>query len=305
MNYDIIGDIHGHDAALVALLSKLGYRERMGSWRKPGHTAVFVGDLIDRGPGQLETVDLVRSMVDSGAALAAMGNHEFNALAWDTPDPEQPGAYLRPHSEKNLRQHAAFLAATEGNPARHKEVLDWFRTLPIWLDLPELRVVHACWNPDAMADLKPHLAPDNRLSQSLLEAACRRGSTAHAAVETMLKGPEVQLPDGMQFPQGDTMRSEARTRWWDESAISLKASAIVDEATRENLPEHPVPAKLRAGYAGEQPVFIGHYWMKGQPRLLGPRVACVDYSAGRGDPLVAYRWQGEDTLREAHFESAL
>jgi hypothetical protein len=47
--------------------------------------------LIDRGPKQLATVDLVRRMVEAGSARGVMGNHEFNAIAWATPDPEHPG----------------------------------------------------------------------------------------------------------------------------------------------------------------------------------------------------------------------
>lgn len=44
--------------------------------------------------------------------------------------------------------------------------------------------------------------------------------------------------------------------------------------------------------------------MKGTPTLLAPRVACVDYSAGRGEPLVAYRWDGEQDLDPKHFAMA-
>lgn len=60
MAHDIIGDIHGHGERLEALLLELGYRFRAGAWRHPDRTAVFVGDLIDRGPGQLRTLELVR-----------------------------------------------------------------------------------------------------------------------------------------------------------------------------------------------------------------------------------------------------
>lgn len=305
MNYDIIGDIHGYDGALVVLLDKLGYQKQRGVWRKTGHLAIFVGDLIDRGPGQMETVNLVRSMVDSGSALAVMGNHEFNALAWHTSIPQQPGQYLRPHSDKNYHQHKVFLAATNDRPAWRQEALDWFMTLPLWLDLPDLRVVHACWHPDAMAQLLPDLQPGNRLDLPLLHAACQRGSATYAAVEAILKGPEVQLPDGMRFLQGDTMLSDARTRWWDAEAITFRESAIVDGKTRQHLPELPIPDDVRFGYADDRPVFIGHYWMQGAPRVLAPQVACVDYSAGRGDPLVAYRWQGEPELLHEHFVSAV
>ena len=55
MNYDIIGDIHGHAAALKALLQKLGYRENGGAWRHSERQAIFVGDFVDSGPRQLES----------------------------------------------------------------------------------------------------------------------------------------------------------------------------------------------------------------------------------------------------------
>ena len=151
MSYDVIGDIHGEYDKLVALLAKLGYRETGGTWRHPARKALFVGDFIDRGPNQVKTVNLVRSMTDAGSALAVMGNHEFNAIAWFTPDPANPGEFLRPHfsekyGSKNREQHAAFLAEVEARPGLHKEIIEWFLTLPLWLDLPGLRVVHACWH---------------------------------------------------------------------------------------------------------------------------------------------------------------
>lgn len=55
MNYDVIGDLHGHAAALEALLARMGYRKREGAWRHPDRTAVFVGDFIDRGPSSATT----------------------------------------------------------------------------------------------------------------------------------------------------------------------------------------------------------------------------------------------------------
>ena len=97
MNYDIIGDIHGHADALEALLKGMGYRQTRGAWRHPARQAVFVGDFIDRGPRQFDSVDLVRRMVEAGSAQAVMGNHEFNAIAWFLPDPGAPGEYLRRH----------------------------------------------------------------------------------------------------------------------------------------------------------------------------------------------------------------
>jgi hypothetical protein len=67
---DIIGDVHGQFDKLVALLTNLGYRDSGGAWRHSSRSAIFVGDLIDRGPKQLATVDLVRRMVEAGARMA-------------------------------------------------------------------------------------------------------------------------------------------------------------------------------------------------------------------------------------------
>src|SRR5688572_26173488 len=176
MAYDIIGDIHGQADKLEALLRTLGYRDTAGAWRHAERQAIFVGDFIDRGPAQVRSVHIVRSMVDSGAALAVMGNHELNAIAWHTPvrgtDPVQ---YLRSHDspewgEKNRNQHTAFLAEVEDKPALHAEIIDWFLTLPLWLELPDLLVVHACWHAPFMAWLAPRLHEQRYLTRALMVA---------------------------------------------------------------------------------------------------------------------------------------
>jgi len=81
--FDIIGDIHGEADALRRLLSALGYVEqgRAGFLSPAGRRALFVGDYIDRGPAIADCLRLVRAMVDSGNAIALLGNHEYNALA--------------------------------------------------------------------------------------------------------------------------------------------------------------------------------------------------------------------------------
>ena len=114
MKYDIIGDVHGDYDKLIKLLEKLEYKRSNGSWDKDGHKAIFVGDLIDRGPRQIDTVTLVRKMVENGSALCILGNHEFNAIAWLTPDPNNPNGFLRAHDKPgNKMQHKAFLDEVE------------------------------------------------------------------------------------------------------------------------------------------------------------------------------------------------
>ncbi|MGP4089921.1 polynucleotide kinase-phosphatase [Streptomyces sp. KR55] len=71
--FDIIGDIHGCSAELESLLGKLGYVDGV---HPDGRTAVFVGDLVDRGPDSPGVLRRVMSMVTSGNALCVPGNHE-------------------------------------------------------------------------------------------------------------------------------------------------------------------------------------------------------------------------------------
>ena len=76
--------MHGCADKLVGLLRRLGYRESDGAWRRTVRQVVFVGDLIDRGIQQRDSVCIARSMVEAGAAQIVLGNHEFNAVAYST-----------------------------------------------------------------------------------------------------------------------------------------------------------------------------------------------------------------------------
>ncbi|GAA3480300.1 polynucleotide kinase-phosphatase [Streptomyces yanii] len=71
--FDIIGDIHGCSSELETLLGKLGY---VDGAHPEGRTAVFVGDLVDRGPDSPGVLRRVMSMVAAGTALCVPGNHE-------------------------------------------------------------------------------------------------------------------------------------------------------------------------------------------------------------------------------------
>ena len=318
MNYDIIGDIHGHADALKALLQNMGYRDSRGAWRHPDRKAIFVGDFIDRGPKQVESVEIARRMVDADAALAVMGNHEFNAIGWYLPDESNPGEYLRAHhspkyGDKNFRQHKAFLSEVEGTP-RHKEIIDWFLTLPLWLDLPELRIVHACWHQRFMDFLAPRLALGQRLTSDLMEEASREPEdeskkdnaepSVFKAVEALTKGIEIPLPKPYSFKDKDGyQRNRVRVRWWDPNAVTYKQAAMLNDAARSKFPETPIPNHVRIGDGGGTPIFIGHYWLTGTPKPLSGKVACVDYSIARGGKLVAYRWKGEKELSPDNFVS--
>jgi protein phosphatase len=89
--FDIIGDIHGCCDELEELLEQLGYKLVAANVEEPfwgsqayahheGRKAVFLGDLVDRGPRVLDTVRLVRNMVHAGSALCVPGNHDMKLL---------------------------------------------------------------------------------------------------------------------------------------------------------------------------------------------------------------------------------
>lgn len=308
MEYDIIGDIHGQAEKLYALLAEMGYRERGGVYRHPDRTAIFVGDFIDRGPRQMDCVMTVRRMVESGSALAIMGNHELNAIAWHMRDPYRDD-YLRPRKGikglKNRAQHAAFLAEVERYPALHKNVVDWFLTLPLWIDLPELRVVHACWHEGYMNELRPHLTPDLQLTPDLMVSASQAGSMVFQTVEAMTKGLEIALPAGFKYHDKDGHpRTNVRIRWWECNQTTYRTLAMVPNSMKDRLPDMAIANDVRERYDGLKPVFFGHYWMRGCPALQSSMMACVDYSAAIDGLLVAYRWSGESQLEACNFVSS-
>jgi len=161
--YDVIGDIHGSADKLVGLLDLLGYEVVDGAHRHPVRRAVFVGDLMDRGDEQVEVVRIVRAMHESGSALMVLGNHEFNAISYATPDPGVPGDFARTHRGRhgahNTRQHQRYLDQVVEGSELHRAHLAWFRTLPLRLDLDGLRVTHACWHPASLAVLDKWVTP--------------------------------------------------------------------------------------------------------------------------------------------------
>lgn len=314
--YDVIGDIHGHGAKLRGLLDQLGYVERDGVSVHPDRTAIFVGDFVDRGPQQLEVLSIVRAMVEAGSALAVMGNHEFNALAYNTEHPSRPGEYLRPHTDKNAHDHGAFLSQLD-EAARH-EWCAWFATLPLFLDLGVLRVVHACWHEPTMQWIEGRLGGSHFRSVDDLVAATDKVTPdeLYEAIEIILKGPEIDLEE-FELPafldSEGNVRRRARFRWWDQRSTTLDRLVVMPGGTT-TVDKHPYPNlsevvvapdhAARRTYEGTVPVVYGHYWRDDEPTHLEDwtaTTACVDFSAGKHGPLVAYRWSGETVIDVNHY----
>jgi len=298
--YDVIGDIHGHAALLRSLLARLGYLELGASWKHPCRKAIFVGDFIDRGPAIPETLAIVHGMVSEGSAFAVMGNHELDALRFD----------LMPTRYSHLKgQLGATHTQFRGRETEWQSYLAWFRTLPLALDFGVLRVVHACWNDDAVNTLEALSLPfDDDVIRLLVDETTQAGRAA----EVLTNGVRLTLPgDLFVLTHRGVPLNWMRSKWWIPSAGKFYddlAFPDLDVVPRELvvLPKAipTTPIGLYDGYPpSAPPVFFGHYSLPPQthPRPQSPNAVCVDYSAWKGGHLVAYRWNGEQELTNANF----
>lgn len=301
--YDLIGDIHGHAQELKQLLTQLDYApDRAGIYRHPeGRRVIFCGDLIDRGPDAREVLRIVRNMVDNDTALIVMGNHEYNMICYHT---WIDGYFLRPHTAKNAAQISATLKSFNQHRDEWLDYVEWFKTIPLYLELEGLRVVHACWDQQCIDYLNDKL-DDRRINPSFLYLASIVDSPAYCAVENILKGWEAELPDGQVFHDKEgNARHFTRVRWWPVEGNRWKDISIgmpQDHPLNNAYFERSLPGPPYSPH--EKPVFFGHYWMKGDPQLLTDNICCLDYSVAKGGTLMAYRWNGEQILSPENFVS--
>ncbi|KFX70289.1 serine/threonine protein phosphatase [Pseudomonas taeanensis MS-3] len=305
-SYDLIGDIHGCARTLERLLDTLGYRIQGGVWRHPQRMALFLGDLVDRGPRIREALHLVRDMVVAGEALCIMGNHEFNALAWSTP--AAPGSghqYVREHTPRHARLIQETLEQFAAYPAEWREFLGWFYELPLFIDAGRFRVVHACWDAELIESLSAQFA-DGRINEAFLKAAAVPGSFANTAMDRLLRGTDMRLPHGLTLTSDEGFtRSHFRTKFWEEDPqtygdIVFQPDALPALAAQTPLSELQKAELLK--YGADQPLlFVGHYWRRGKPAPIRPNLACLDYSAVLYGKLVAYRLDQETRLDPSKF----
>ena len=310
MNYDIVGDIHGQSEKLEALLHKMGYVPDGLSYLAPkGRQLVLLGDLIDRGPGQVRVLEIVRSMVESGQALCILGNHEINAIGYATRNPSGSHGFFRPHTEKNRLQHKEFLEQIVDGSDAHKSTIDWFRTLPVCLNLGGIRVVHGCWDDEAVATLHQGgwqtgvALSDDLLADIYRKEADGSDSPMMVARKLLTCGLEIPLPEGRAIvDKAGHKHMNLRIANWRDWAEALHEVALVPKGQEDLLRGMEWPAGLVISAIEGAPVFVGHHWFSGHPEIESEKLACLDWSAAREGPLVAYRWDGEAQLNNDKLE---
>lgn len=310
--YDIIGDIHGFADKLVKLLKELGYNnnrtEDIFCYSHPDNRIViFLGDFIDGEKENKKVLQIVRAMVDSGNAKAVMGNHEYNALCFHTNHPDT-GIPLRDHSEKNSEQHQSFLDEFLIDSSLLDSTLKWFIELPLFLELDGLRFVHACWDLEEVKFLE-NILNDNKLTYETLIRSVDKRTRLYKAIEVVLKGKEIDLPDDNTFSdKNGHPRKEIRVQWWEKKKNdeTYQKVAVVPADQLKYISKRSIPKKLtfKRYPTYEPPVFFGHYWMTDKPKLLNKakNAVCLDYSVARNGILCSYQWtKGDDTLSHNKF----
>ncbi len=304
--YDLIGDVHGCARTLEILLQRMGYVQEDGVYRHPERQAVFIGDIIDRGPRIRESLQLVRDMVEVGSARIVMGNHEYYALAWCTRVGEAGAETpIRAHTGRHRRIIERTLAEFRDYPDEWADYLDWFMTLPLFLEFDGIRCVHACWDQEMIDGLLAR-NPAACMDHDFLCETAEVGSFAHRCVDRLLRGTTMRLPDGRSITSDDGYkRFRFRTKFWERNPQTIGDIVFQPDALPREVEGRSLSARQQEEllfYGEDQPpLFIGHYWLEGRPEPLTPNLVCLDYSAVKYGSLVAYRYDGEERLSADKF----
>jgi hypothetical protein len=297
--YDIIGDVHGYAQPLKHLLGKLGYKKTNGSYAHPERKAVFTGDLVNRGPQIRKTVRIVRAMVENGNAFAILGNHEINAIIAGLKD--KKGNPLIKPPLKNFISVLKTVEAFSNSREEWKSHLKWFRTLPLFLEMDGIRVIHACWLDAAVDYLKAHV-PAGKIKKEVFRKIFRKPDSELAQnIWIITKGLHFFMPGDLRIINNKGVSPRLfRIRWWEHPAgktfqdlsFESKFELPAYDIPKQLLPEcHPYPPEA-------PPVFFGHYCRFKGPHIIRPNVCCVDSCVVNSKLLTAYRWEGEDKLIE-------
>lgn len=299
--YDIIGDVHGHADQLKSLLKKMGYLLVDDYYSHPKRKAVFVGDFINRGPKIRETLVLIRKMVEKGSAYAILGNHEMYAVLYYLRDIE--GKYYKKRIPKYQLQINQTLAEFVPYEDEFRSHLKWLRTLPMFLDFGDIRIIHACWDNENIKLIKNTITAP-KLTKTILREIALNGTKFSESFWEACKGVDFQLPkDLLVFDEEGRPHRSFRMKWWD--TMEGKTFKDISLESRFELPAYTVPKEIiqiRKSYPENDPiVFFGHYCLMECCGILADNLCCVDSCVTRTGKLVAYRWDGEKKLQKANF----
>ena len=297
--YDIIGDVHGHAPLLKKTLIELGYQKTTSGYSHLERMAIFVGDFINRGPEIKKTIRIIRAMVENNKALAVLGNHEINAviyyLKFKTGDP----------TIKSLNKNFYALYKTINQFSKNQEELvdhlKWMRTLPLFLDMGDFRIVHACWSQPAIDFIRNQI-PDGKIKKSIFREIYRNpNSEIGKSIWTLTKGVDFRLPGDIRIINNKGVSPRTfRMKWWEKP--EGKTFEEMSFESKFSLPNYNIPKQILPDnyvYPEEAPiVFFGHYCRGRGPFIINRNICCVDSCVNGTRKLTAYRWSGEKVLKD-------
>jgi hypothetical protein len=295
--YDIIGDIHGHYDLLVRMLKKLGYEKKNGVFSHPERKVIFTGDYINRGPQIRETVRLIKDMVNGGQAFAILGNHEFNAILYFVFTKKG-----KPAKKYVSRLRMPLLKTIEEYANLEEELADtikWFRELPFYLDLGDIRVIHGGWNDKHLMLVNRHMKGESRIRKTFLKEYLINTELNKSLTE-LLKGVELILPNDLIIrDQKGISHRNFRIKWWEP--VENKTFQDASFSNRFILPPYTIPKEIIPSITyypdNSPPVFFGHYCLDKLDLIVKNNLCCVDRCVVRSQNLTAYRWNGEKDLK--------
>ena len=285
---DIIGDVHGEINALNDLLLQLGYAA--DGQHRDGRRLVFLGDLIDRGPDSPAVLKKVMALVEGGCAQLVLGNHELNLLRNDEKDgnswwvnPDKPGE----HPAKSVRQQDK------------RKMRQFLEKMPIVLEREDLRIVHACWNEEAITTLRSRGADGLSVLALYKEYTdkinqrWKQGPMAEALHQEW-RGPGRHIRDRNWTPEYMPATAEMDREFQMGNPLRLLTSG------EEQQTDTPFWAggkwrmlervKWWQRYDQQTPVIIGHYWRRfSQARTVFADKFGPDLFAG----IEPHQWMGK------------
>ncbi|MDA0589380.1 MAG: metallophosphoesterase [Planctomycetota bacterium] len=248
---DVVGDIHGEIDALLTLMGHLGYDE--AGHNPSGRRLVFVGDLTDRGPDSPAVVDLVTELLACERAQCVLGNHDLNILLGTT---KHDNGWYFGHEFSSEGELVPQKLADDGIRAR---VQSLFASLPLALERPDLRVVHAAWNANAIESLPPEASVAELFKEHRaridVELMARDADELERGLCHQIDNPVKMITSGPEerietpFESSGKVRFQRRVEWWPD-------------------------------YRGPLCVF-GHYSLPPERPRDNPLAFCVDFNVGK------------------------
>lgn len=294
--YDIIGDVHGHAALLKMILLELGYKKTDSGYAHPERKAIFVGDFINRGPQIKKTVRMIRTMVENQHAHAILGNHEMNSII----------SYIKYKMDVFTRNDVYELKTLNeyrDNQAEWADTIKWLRTLPLFIDLKDIRIVHACWSDKAVDYLRENLTP-GKIKKEVIRALFKNQEDLMPQnIWLLIKGLNFKMPGDMKVKNNKGVSPRTfRMRWWEEP--TGKTFEEISFESKYQFPHYTIPPQIAPDfqpYPEDAPiVFFGHYCRSNGPYIIRPNLCCLDSCINGSKSLLAYRWNGEKQLSEAN-----